>query len=284
MVPGDRPESAGTGAASGAGTGAGTGEQGELHESHWVRWHTAYEDPSSNLSLRLRAVQSMVRDALDEVSGRAGAGAEPGAAAQPGAAPESGAAAQPGATAAPSGATDPAPIRMLSLCAGQGRDVIDVVADHPSGSVSALLVELDPTLVARARSRAAELGVADRVRVVEGDASLASVWADAVPADVVLVCGIFGNISAADISRTIAVLPGMCAAGGHVVWTRHRVPPDRTPAIRAEFAAAGFTELAFEAPDGAILGVGHHRLQGATAPFDANQRLFQFVGDGGTPA
>jgi hypothetical protein len=253
----------------GSGETGGSGESDESGDSHWVRWHAAYEDPSSNLSLRLRAVQSMVRDALDEVSGRAGVRAGAGA----------------GATATATEATDPEPIRMLSLCAGQGRDVIDVVAAHPNGSaVSALLVELDPVLVARARARADELGVADRVRVVEGDASLASLSADAVPADVVLVCGIFGNISAADITRTIEALPGFCAAGGHVVWTRHRLPPDRTPAIRAEFAAAGFTELAFEAPDGAVLGVGHHRLQGATAPFDATQRLFRFVGDGGNPA
>ena len=31
-------------------------------------------------------------------------------------------------------------------------------------------------------------------------------------------------------------------------------------------------------------GVGHHRLDGPTAPFDPGQRLFQFVGDGWNPA
>jgi hypothetical protein len=252
MVPGDHLESAGIGA--------------EADDSHWVRWHAAYEDPSSNLSLRLRAVQSMVRAALDESAARAEAGA--------------------GVTVTGvSGDARPGPIRLVSLCAGQGRDVIDVVATHPEGaSVSALLVELHPALVAFARARAAELGVADRVRIVEGDASQASLAAGAVPADVVLVCGIFGNISAADITRTIQAMPGFCAPGGHVIWTRHRLPPDRTPAIRSDFAAAGFTELAFEAPDGAIFGVGHHRLDGPTAPFDPGQRLFQFVGDGWNPA
>jgi ubiquinone/menaquinone biosynthesis C-methylase UbiE len=235
MVPGDHRESAGTGDGSGA----------EAGDSHWVRWHAAYEDSSSMLSQRLGAVQSMVRAALDEMPVRA------------------------------------EPIRMVSLCAGQGRDVSEVVATHPKGaSVSALLVELDPALAAFARERVAELGVADQVRIVEGDASQASLYADAVPADVVLVCGIFGNISAADITRTIAALPGFCAPGGHVVWTRHRLPPDHTPAIRADFAAAGFTELGFETPDGVIQGVGHHRLDGPTVPFDPGQRLFEFVGDG----
>ena len=78
-------------------------------------------------------------------------------------------------------------------------------------------------------------------------------------------------------------MPGWCAPGGHVIWTRHRRPPDLTPAIRADFAAAGLTELAFEAPEGTVMTIGHHRLDGATAPFDPDQRLFHFVGDGWNP-
>ena len=105
--------------------------------------------------------------------------------------------------------------------------------------------------------------MADRIRIVEGDASQSHWYAGDVPADVVLVCGVFGNISAADITRTIQAMRGFCVPGGHVMWTRHRRPPDPTPAIRADFAAAGFTELAFEAPDGTVMTVGHHRLDGA---------------------
>ena len=178
---------------------------------------------------------------------------------------------------------------MVSLCAGQGRDVIDVVATHPRGpEVSALLVELDPALVAFARDRAAAAGRRGvrrvRIRIVEGDASQSHWYADDVPADIVLVCGVFGNISPADIRRTIQAMRGFCVPGGHVVWTRHRRPPDLTPTIRADFADAGFTELAFEAPEGTVLAVGHHRLDGATAPFDPDQQLFDFVGDGWNPA
>ncbi len=36
-------------------------------DSHWVRWHAAYENPDSPLSLRLALVQGMVRDFLDGV-------------------------------------------------------------------------------------------------------------------------------------------------------------------------------------------------------------------------
>jgi ubiquinone/menaquinone biosynthesis C-methylase UbiE len=218
--------------------------------SHWVRWHQPYDDPHSSLSLRLRTVQSMVRHVLDAVP-----------------------------------ASRPAPIRVVSLCAGQGRDVIDVVSSHPRGpEVSALLVELDPALASFARHRAATAAVADRVRVVEGDASLSGWYTEDVPADLVLVCGVFGNISRADITATIEAMRGFCRPGGHLVWTRHRRPPDATPAIRADLAAAGFTEVAFVAPEGTVMTVGHHRLDGATTPFDPDRVLFDFVGDGFAPA
>ena len=238
MGPGDRDRS--------ASPPGGESEQ----PSHWVTWHGAYEDPSSNLSLRLRTVQSMLRQALDAIP-----------------------------------ADQAGPIRIVSLCAGQGRDVIDVVAEHPRRAhVSALLVELDPALVAFARARAATAGLGDQFRIVEADASSSRWYAADVPADVVLVCGVFGNISAADITATVRALPSFCLPGAHVLWTRHRRPPDATPGIRAEFAAAGFTELAFEAPAATVTTVGHHRFDGKTTAFDPDRRLFEFVGDGSMPA
>jgi hypothetical protein len=236
MAPGDHPETA----VAAEGTSSPS-------DSHWVRWHRHYDDPSSPLSVRLRIVQAMVADVL---------------------------------SAAPDG-----PIRIVSVCAGQGRDVIDVLATHPRGvDASAILVELEPVLVAFARARAAAAGVTGQVRVVEGDAALSRWYADDVPADLVLVCGVFGNVSRADISRTIQALPGWCRRGSEVIWTRHRRPPDATPFIRAEFAAAGFTEVAFEAPDGYVLSVGRNRLERPSGEFDPAATLFEFVGDGLLPA
>jgi putative methyltransferase len=214
-------------------------------DSHWVRWHLEYENPASPLSLRLRIVQTMVRDVLD--------------------------------TAAPG------PFGIVSLCAGQGRDVVDVVAGHPRATdVRALLVELDPALVAFARHRAEAAGLGECVEIVEGDAAQCRWYAHHVPAELVLVCGVFGNVSDTDIARTVAALPGFCRPGAEVIWTRHRRPPDATPAIRAAFAAAGFEEVAFEAPDGYVLTVGRERLRTDAAPvvFDPGARLFEFVGDG----
>lgn len=238
MAPGDHEGSGASRAAGPAGP------------SHWEKWHAPYEDPASNLSLRLRTVQGMVREGLDDARPPGGG-----------------------------------PIRVVSLCAGQGRDVIDVVAGHPRrDEVSALLVEQDPALVDFARARAEAAGIGHVVRVLEGDASLSKWYAALVPADLVLVCGVFGNISAGDITATIEALPSFCRPGAHVVWTRHRRSPDATPGIRASFSAAGFTELAFVAPEGTVMTVGHNRFDGEATAFDPDRRLFEFVGDGFMPA
>jgi hypothetical protein len=209
---------------------------------HWIRWHAPYADPGSSLSRRLAVVQRRLTEALDS---------------------------------APSG-----PVRVVSLCSGQGRDVIDVVAQHPRrADVTARLVEADPRLVDDARDLAGRLGV-DGLDLVGGDASTTSAFEGMAPVDVVLVCGVFGNIADVDIRATIAELPHLCAAGASVIWTRHRRPPDLTPSIRSWFAEQGFAEVAFDTEPGSMFGVGTHRFAGRPLPWRPDRRLFTFVGDG----
>src|ERR1700735_4931606 len=82
----------------------------------WVDWHRDYDDPGSLLSRRGGRVQGHLRAEL----GRAPAGE----------------------------------VRLISLCAGQGRDVIGVLTGHPRrDDVRARLVELDECNVAPARAR-----------------------------------------------------------------------------------------------------------------------------------
>jgi len=210
----------------------------------WARWHDGYDDPSSPLSARLAIVRAHLADAL---------------------------------TAVP-----PGPVSLVSLCAGQGRDVLGVLPGHPRrDDVTAVLVELDPRNARSAADRAAREGLAT-VDVREADAGATAGYADALPADVLLLCGIFGNVSDADIGRTVAAAPALCAPGGTVIWTRHRRSPDLTLLVREWFAAAGFTEVAFDAPEtgSTLIGVGVHRRQDADpAPAPVPRRLFSFVAD-----
>jgi hypothetical protein len=48
-----------------------------------------------------------------------------------------------------------------------------------------------------------------------------------LPADVLLLCGIFGNVSDGDIRRTVQAVPALCRAGATVIWARPR-PCGRT--------------------------------------------------------
>jgi hypothetical protein len=203
---------------------------------NWARWHDGYDDPASSLNSRLAVVQRHLADAL---------------------------------SAAP-----PGPVRLLSLCAGQGHDVLGVLPDHPRrADVSAVLVELDPHNARLAEQRAAQAGL-DRVAVRRSDAAVAAGYADALPADVLMLCGIFGNVTEADIARTIAAAPVLCGPGGTVIWTRHRRAPDLTPRLREWFAQAGFGEVAFGSPDaGGMLSVGVHRLAAADVARSDTARL-----------
>jgi hypothetical protein len=204
----------------------------------WRAWHEGYEDPDSELGRRLALVQSQLRAALDQAP--------------------------------------PGPIRAISVCAGQGHDIIGVLADHPRREdVSARLVELDEQNVQLARAAAGAMGL-EAVEVVAGDASLTDAYAGAVPANVILICGVFGNVAADDIANTIAHLGQLCAPEATVIWTRHRRAPDLVPRIRETFEHAGFGEIAFA--DAPPFGVGTNRLLGAPQPLQPGVKMFDFVG------
>lgn len=170
----------------------------------------------------------------------------------------------------------PGPIRAIALCAGQGHDLIGTLVDHPRrDDLTARLIELDEYNVALAKQAAQAAGL-HGIKPIVGDASLTDAYRDAVPADLILLCGVFGNISEADIANTIGHLPQLSAPQATVIWTRHRHPPDLTPFIRETFDRAGFDELAFI--DSPPFGVGANRLRVPPQPFHAGVRLFEFVG------
>jgi hypothetical protein len=205
--------------------------------SEWVQWHEGYAS-GQPLALRLDVVQDLIRSALDS--------------------------------------RPPGPIRVISMCAGDGRDLLGVLPGHPRcRDVHARLVELDPELAARGAAHAESLS--STIDVVNADASETSAYTSAVPADIVLVCGVFGNISDDDIRRTVAALPSLCAPGATVIWTRGTFAPDLTPAIRSWFEASGFTELSFVAVPDTTIGVGANLLTSPPLPSDPNVRLFTFL-------
>lgn len=205
----------------------------------WEHWHRGYDDPASSLSARLASVKRHLAAAIDR---------------------------------APAG-----PVSLVSLCAGQGRDVLGVLPHHRRREdVRAVLVEYDSRNATVARREAATHRLC-KVEVRESDASLIASFSDALPAQILLLCGIFGNVSDASIERTVDAAPAMCAPGATVIWTRHRRSPDLTPTIRNWFERDGFSELAFDELDiGALVGVGAHRLTRARSAELPAGPLFTF--------
>ncbi len=204
----------------------------------WQAWHTAYDEPGSRLARRLGVVQRRLREAIDRHAGN---------------------------------------IRIISMCAGQGRDVIGVLAGHQrAGDIRAALIELDPrnTRAAREAVRAAGL---EHVEVREADAALSDSYAGAAPAEVVLACGVFGNIPDDEIRATIAWLPRLCAPGATVLWTRGAgAGRDIRAMVRAWFIECGFDELAYDG-EPETFGVGAARLAVPPPPLEPGVRLFTFV-------
>lgn len=169
------------------------------------------------------------------------------------------------------------PLRVISLCAGQGRDLLEVLADHPRrDDVRARLVELDPRNTAFAMEMVRAAGL-QQVEVVTADASLTDHYRGMVPADLVLVCGVFGNITDEDIERTVDACSQLCRTGGTVIWTRHRAAPDRVPLICEWFKGRGF-DLQWLSERDAGFGVGAHRFVGEPQPPAPGMQMFNFVG------
>ncbi|GAA3776145.1 hypothetical protein GCM10022225_75200 [Plantactinospora mayteni] len=151
-----------------------------------------------------------------------------------------------------------------------------LVAHPRRADVTARLVELDPRN-ARVAAEAARAAGLDGVEVVVDDAAPVDRYADLVPADLVVVCGVFGNVTDEDVRRTVGYCAQLCATGGTVVWTRHRREPDLVPRICEWFAAEGF-ELGWLSAPEAGFGVGAHRFTGTPRPLDRGGRMFTFVG------
>jgi SAM-dependent methyltransferase len=205
----------------------------------WVAWHEAYTDPTSNLSQRLAVVTRSIVEVLDVAA--------------------------------------PGPIRVLSLCAGEARDLAGAALSHPrAADVVGCAVELSAGLASIGAENLRGAGVDVEVR--RGDAGRPVHWLDVAPVDLLLLAGIFGNLSDDDVLRTVRAVPAVVRPGGTVIWTRHRRAPDLTPRIRSWFDEVGCQCVSFDAASGdGGFGVGVERLVHTDAATAVPEVLFRFL-------
>jgi SAM-dependent methyltransferase len=206
----------------------------------WNNWHDEYDEPNSELAARMHAVRKFVAQVVESC---------------------------------PSG-----PVTVLSICAGQGREVIGALADHPRrDDVRGRLLELDPANAEFAR-RSANAASLHGIEVVTGDASVASAYDDLPPVDLVVISGLFGHIGDEDQQRLIAFLHTICRPGGSVVWTFFLRARRRTERLRSYFTEQSFEEVQFEELPGEEyrFTVALSRYDGTTQPRGPHERVFTF--------
>ena len=192
----------------------------------WHEWHEGYDDPGSEMAGRLRAVRAHVAAVVDE--------APPGL------------------------------VTVVSICGGEGREVIGALDGHPRrGDVRGRLVELDPNNAATARRWANVAGLAG-LEVVHGDASKTDAYDGLAPADLVVISGLFGHLDDDDQQSTIEFLRQLCRPGGSVVWTLHREETRTSPQAAALLRRARVRGAELRHPPGRRPGA-HRRARAATA-------------------
>ncbi|MFL6137244.1 MAG: class I SAM-dependent methyltransferase [Frankiaceae bacterium] len=206
-------------------------------EIDWFAWHRLYDDPTSKRAKRLERMQSAVLQALESVSS--------------------------------------GPVELLSVCAGQGREISGALErfSRPR-EVNVRMIELDPRNAACAETAVRAAG-SGRVEVTIDDAGLRRHYAGGARVDVLLLCGVFGNLTLDDIERSVVLADSLLSAGGLVVWTRHRAEPDRVPLIRSWFAGHGFTEAHVDDDPDAV-AVVVNRSTRERGPLPDGDRMFTY--------
>jgi hypothetical protein len=202
----------------------------------WHRWNDGYQQ-SGQLQERLRTVQHQLRLALD--------------------------------------LAPPGQVQIVSVCAGQGHDVVGTVAASQRRSdVRARLVELDGRNVEEARRRIESAGL-EGIEVSQADAGTTDAYHGAVPAHIILLCGVLGSLTDDHVDSVIATLLQLCTERAQVIWTAHRAASGLFEYACAAFHRHGFATVWTNPAD--PCGVARHQLVTQPRELQAGERIFRFA-------
>jgi hypothetical protein len=206
----------------------------------WNEWHDAYQDESSELVGRMMACRRHVAAVVD--------------------------------------AAPPGPVTVVSICGGQGRELIGALEDHPRKTdVRGRLVELDPGNTEFASQWATAAGLTN-LEIVTGDASVASSYEGLPPVDLVVISGVFGHIDEEDRQSLIDFVRTLCHTNGNVVWTSHLTNDGPAEWLRRAFMERRFEELEYDIVPGDDFAftVTRNLYTGEQQPFHPHERIFTF--------
>jgi SAM-dependent methyltransferase len=209
----------------------------------WTHWYKHY-DATPRIQARLRVVQRQIIEFVNEC---------------------------------PAG-----PITIVSVCSGDGRDLVGALADHPRrNGVAAWLLDAHADTFDRGKEAARAAGLERQLHFVLADATRADSYRDIVPADLVLISGVLGHLRPDGVASLLSALPMLCKPGGGVILNRGLLLNDgarQVPAIRQILRSTGFEEMDYEVTSADGFACLRARLAGPSRPLDTDRVLFEFVG------
>jgi hypothetical protein len=181
----------------------------------------------------------------------------------------------------------PGPLRIISICSGDGRDILGVLPDHPRRQDAVcLLIDANAKAIADARSGALAAGVEKQFHCIVGDAACLDHYAEFGPANLILISGVFVYLLPSDAEKLIAALPMLCQAGCFVIWNRRH---SQSPGIEIFFKRStqiehlqtffrfyNFTTVTDSSTGAEGFVVRRERFDGAPKAWSPGPLLFKF--------
>ena len=175
-------------------------------------------------------------------------------------------------------------VHIISMCAGDGSDVIGVLGSHPRRSdVFAWLVESNSQTVADGILQSTRAGLENTVEFLTEDGTLYATYKRIAPTDIVLLCGVWGHVPAQERVQLVRALACLCKPGGTVIWTRG-VSKDMTRLreIQLLFDDPSWNLVRFTLTSDKKWSVGTYRYRGPPLELPESGQIFHFCGGAGT--
>ncbi len=175
------------------------------------------------------------------------------------------------------------PVRILSMCAGDGRDVIGAVRSHRRRKdIAAWLVELNSQSVELGKGYSVNAGLDRTLKFINADATIYSTYRSIGPADIVLVCGVWGHVPAHEKTLLVRAISTLCKPGGAVIWTRGTSKGiGRVREIEALFAGSWWEKERVTYTADAAWAIATYRYRGPAHELPAVGQIFHFQKDAG---
>jgi Putative methyltransferase len=174
-------------------------------------------------------------------------------------------------------------VRITSLCAGDGRDVIGVLASHQRrNDVAACLVELNRQSVAVGLRLTKSAGLEKIVDFRNEDATVYTTYKNSPRSDIVLVCGVWAHVPVHERGQLVDAIACLCKPGGTVIWTRGvSKGMTRLHEIESLFTGAYWNKVRISLTPNKNWAVASYRYSGPPKELSRCERIFHFTRSAG---